>query len=192
VHVRDATPTDASVLVSFWADPTSRAGETQGNPQAEAEASAALARIAAEPDERLLVGLVDDSVVGAMHLRRGPLSPIHSGTAIHTSYLNVLEPWRRHGVGRALVEAAVSWAEEKDTTHVLAASMSNSREANRFMARLGLAPIASVRAAPVQLLRAKLPGEAGALARISPRSHHQLSQVLANRRLQRRSQNRTK
>ena len=186
VRVRDAEPADAAALVSIWADFSKRTpGELQVTP--EAEASTALARIAADPDERLLVGVLDDGVVGAMHLRRTAVSPIHTETAIHTSHLHVLESSRRRGVGRALLEAAVSWAEEKDTAYILAASATNSREANRFMARLGLGQVAVVRGATVPALRVKLPGEAAAVAQIGTRADHNLGQVLAHRRSQRRA-----
>ncbi len=186
VHVRDARPADAAALLRIWTEASQRAVELQPTAKADAEASSALARIAAEPDERLVVGLVDDDVVGAMHLRRAPVSPIHSETAIHASFLHVLDQWRRRGVGRALLEAAVSWAEEKDTTHVLAASTTSSRDTNRFMARLGLGPVAIIRGAPVHVLRAKLPREVPAGSRGGTRSHPQLSRVLAHRRSQRR------
>ena len=53
--------------------------------------AASVARIAADPDERLLVALIDDQVVGAMHLTRGPLSPIHGETAVYVMHLQVLE-----------------------------------------------------------------------------------------------------
>ncbi len=186
VHVRDAGPADAEALVAIWADFSKRApGEPELSPETETEA--ALARIAAESDERLVVGIVEDRIVGAMYMRRAAISPIHSGTAIHTSHLHVLDAWRRHGVGRALLEAAVSWAEEKDTGHVLAASATSSREANRFMARLGLGQIAVIRGATVPALRAKLPAESAAVARIGTRSQHNLSQVLAQRRSLRRA-----
>ena len=57
-----------------------------------------------------------------MHLSRAPLSPLHTDTAIYVLHLQVIESARRHGVGRALMEATVTWAEEKDTSHVVAAA----------------------------------------------------------------------
>ena len=189
VHVRDATPEDADALLAIWADFSKRTF-TEKLPLAppEVEAASAVARIAASPDERLLVGSIDDDVVGLCHLIRGSLSPIHAETAVYVSHLHVLSNARRHGVGRALLEAAVTWAEEKDTTHVLAAASAQSRDANRFMARLGLAQIAVVRGATVSALRAKLPVEPPAAARCDARTHRSVGQVLVQRRLQRRAQ----
>lgn len=187
VQVRDAGPADAAALVAIWADFSNRiTGEPEIAP--EAETATALARIAAEPDERLLVGMVEDRVVGAMHLRRAAVSPIHTETAVHTSHLHVLDRWRRRGVGRALLEAAVSWAEEKDTGHILAASAVSSRDANRFMARLGLGQIAVIRGSTVASLRAKLPVEPPAAARVGRHSQRNVGQVLAHRRSLRRAQ----
>lgn len=147
-----------------------------------------MARIAADPDQRLLVGVLDDEVVGAAHLLRAPVSPIHTDTAIHVTHLHVLLGHRRHGVGKALLEAAVSWAEEKDTKHLLAAASVHSRDANRFMARLGLTQLAVVRGATVSALRSKLPVEPPAGAMVSSRNQRSVGQVLAQRRLQRRAQ----
>lgn len=180
-------PADATALVAVWEDfsPHAAVDLQSDAAEADAEAAAALAQIAAEPDQRLLVGLIDDRIVGAMYLRRAPVSPIHAEMAVHTSHLHVVDRWRRYGVGRALVEAAVSWAEEKDTGHVLAVSAVSSRDANRFMARLGLAPIAVVRGAPVQVLRGKFPREA-VVSRSGTRAQQNLNQVLARRRSERR------
>lgn len=191
VQVRDAVPEDADALVQIWSD-TRRTGAERVPERSEgrspvAEAASAVARIAADPDERLIVGVVDGAVVGATHLVRARLSPIHSETAIQLAHLHVLDGHRRHGVGRALVEAAVTWAEEKDTTHVLAAASAHSRDANRFMARLGLTQIATVRGASVGAIRARLPVEPPAGAMATSRNHRTVGQVLAQRRLQRRS-----
>ena len=60
---------------------------------------------------------------------------------MHTSFLLVLPEFRRHGVGHALLEAAVSWAEEKDIDQVTAITDGN-RDTNRFFARLGLVTFA--------------------------------------------------
>ena len=193
VHVRDATPDDAAALVRIWSGfgdrPAERtAVDTEG--PALREATSSVARIAADPDERLLVALNDDQVVGATHHARGPRSPLHVETAVYVMHLHVLEDHRRHGVGRALLEATVTWAEEKDTSHVVVAAAVASRDANRFMARLGLAQIAVVRGATVPALRAKLPLEPPAAARVGSRHHRNVGQVLVQRRSIRRARTR--
>lgn len=189
VQVRDAVPGDARALMAVWSD-FRRTSLERGLEEAEAESEAAcaLARIAANPEERLIVGTIDEEVVGAAHLIRATLSPIHTEAAIHVSHLQVLGGHRRHGVGKALIEAAVTWAEEKDTSHLLVAASIHSRDSNRFMARLGLAQIVTVRGATIPALRAKLPVEPPAGAMVSSRNHRSVGQVLAQRRLQRRAQ----
>jgi GNAT superfamily N-acetyltransferase len=189
VQVRNASPDDAEALVEIWG--TGRHTGQEGAPPVLHEAVAAVARIAADPDQRLLVALLDDRVAGAAHLSRGSLTPIHEDAAVFVNHLQVLDRCRRHGVGRALMEAAVTWAEEKGTPHVVAAAAVSSRDSNRFMARLGLGQIAVVRGASVASLRAKLPVEPPAAARVSTRNHRSVGQVLVQRRSLRRSQART-
>jgi GNAT superfamily N-acetyltransferase len=185
VHVRDATPDDEKALVGVWSmDDRSR----EDDAQAHQDAADSLARIAADPDQRLLVGMLDGEVAGAVQLARTTLTPIHAESAIYVLHLHVLEEHRRHGVGHALLEATLSWAEEKDSSHVVAAVSASSRDANRFMARLGLSPVAMVRGATVAALRAKLPGEAPAAARRGARSQRAVGQVLAQRRSRRRAE----
>ncbi|HSE71978.1 MAG TPA: GNAT family N-acetyltransferase [Nocardioidaceae bacterium] len=191
VHVRDATPGDAESLLSLWSEFARRGHAERFAADAQlAEAAAAVARISVDPDQRLVVGVIEGKVVAAAHLVRTSLSPIHGDAAIQISHLQVEEAYRRNGVGKALIEATVSWAEEKDTTHILATANVHSRDANRFMARLGLAQVAIVRAATVASLRAKLPVEPPACAKVSGRSHRSVGQVLAQRRNQRRAQSR--
>lgn len=184
VNVRDAEPGDVDQLRELLASVPTRAGEDVRP----AEAAAAVAAIAVDPDQRLLVAEADRQVVGVVHLVRAPLSPLQSGTAVHVLHLHVLDELRRHGVGRALMEATLSWAEEKESSHVLAAASVGSRDANRFMARLGLGQVAVMRAATVATLRAKMPVEPPAAARVGPRNHRSVGQVLAQRRSLRRAQ----
>ncbi len=184
VHLRDAVPADVDDLVEVW---SGRSDVRAVLPPVRPEALASVARIAADPDQRLLVASIDDRVAGAVHLVRAPLSPVHSDSAIYVLHLQVIEAFRRHGVGRALMEGAVTWAEEKGTSHVLAAATATSRDANRFMARLGLGQVAVIRGASVVALRAKLPPEPPAVARVGARTHRSVGQVLVQRRSQRRS-----
>lgn len=187
VHLRDAAPDDADALVAVWGGLGARTPDDDTTPQALGEAATSLARIAADPDQRLLIAHIDATVTGAVHLMRAPLSPLHSDTAIYVLHLQVVDEFRRHGVGRALIEATLTWAEEKDTTHVVAAASATSRDANRFMARLGLSQIAVVRGSTVASLRARLPVEPPAAARVGTKSHRSVGQVLARRRSMRRA-----
>jgi GNAT superfamily N-acetyltransferase len=187
VHVRDASSDDVASLVEVWGT-SGRGTDHEGSPPDLQRAAESVERIAAAPDQRLLVGCIDDRVAGAVHLTRGPLTPIHGDTAVYVGHLQVMDSFRRHGVGRALIEAAVTWAEEENTPHVLAAAAVTSRDANRFMARLGFAQLAVIRGATVAALRAKMPVEPPAVARLGTRSHRSVGQVLVQRRSLRRSQ----
>ncbi|QLQ10476.1 MAG: GNAT family N-acetyltransferase [Nocardioidaceae bacterium] len=93
----------------------------------------------------------------------------------------------RLGAGRALVDAAVTWAEECGAATVMALAGAGDRDANRYFARLGFAAVATVRAAPVSLLRAtSFPVEPPVYARTGRRSSRLAGSVLAQRRRQRR------
>lgn len=188
VYVRDAEPGDVETLRELLASGSTRAGMDETRP---AEAAASVAGIALDPDQRLVVAESDGRVAGVAHLVRAPLSPLQSGTAVHVLHLHVRTELRRHGVGRALMEATLAWAEEKESSHVLVAATVTDRDANRFMARLGLAQVAVMRVATVATLRAKMPVEPPAAARVGARSHRSVGQVLAQRRSQRRAQAKT-
>jgi GNAT superfamily N-acetyltransferase len=176
--IRDAVPEDVADLVELWA----LAGHGANHqPSLADEPSRALAHLSADPEERLLVGVADDHVVAALHLRRGPISPIHLEQVVHSSFLLVLPAYRRHGYAHALLEAAVEWAAEKDISHVTAITSSNSRDTNRFLARLGLGTLATVRIAPTATLRKKL-------GPVPTAGSRHVGQVLAQRRKMRRHQ----
>jgi GNAT superfamily N-acetyltransferase len=197
VQIRDAVPDDAAALIGLWggtgmvARPQEREVAHEGPTDASLrDAASAIARIAADPDQRLLVAQIDDRLAGAVHLSRGAFSPVHDESAVYVMHLQVVEEFRRHGVGHALMETTVTWAEEKDTSHVMAAASVGSRDANRFMARLGLAQVAVVRGATTAALRAKLPVEPPVAARVGTRTHRSVGAVLAQRRSMRRAQTR--
>ncbi|MGH3366703.1 MAG: GNAT family N-acetyltransferase [Nocardioidaceae bacterium] len=154
IQVRDAVPADAGALVGFWRDTP----EAQPLPPAPDVASAerAIGHLALDSEQRLLVAVVDGQVVGTSHLARTPLSPIHEEPAVRVSYLFVREGHRRRGVGRALLGAATAWADEKQTAHLMTNVPTTSRDGNRFLARLGMASITTVRAIRVCALQERL------------------------------------
>ena len=180
VALRSALPSDAPVLAELWADVLRRADH--------ADRVADLVKvieIAAEsPVERLVVAEYDGEVAGAVHLRSTTMSPINLEPLVQAISPHVLPQFRRRGVGRALMDAAVTYAEELGISYVATAAASGSRDANRFMARLALGPQATLRVAATHLVRAKLTAQRPSVTGSGGRH---LTQVLAARRSMRRS-----
>lgn len=175
VTLRDATVEDAGVLVEVWQDALRRV--------AAGEQEADLVHVIQRLDpalERLVVADYDGTVVGAIYLRATTVSPVNLEPLVQAVSPHVLPAFRRRGVGRALMEAAATFAEERGIGHVGAGAVSVSRDANRFLARLGLGPQAVLRAAPTATLRGRLDA-----LKPAPGRARQISQVLAARRSQR-------
>src|SRR5262249_17218918 len=76
---------------------------------------------------------------------------------------------RRRGAGRALLVAAVDYADDYGYDQIVVGVGPNSREANRYYARLGFVPMVTQRLASVAVLRRSLGlPEPAAEVRIGP------------------------
>lgn len=173
---RIATREDAPVLAELWCDVLRRADRSEQVADLELVIKAA----AASPEQRVVVVEFDGQVAGAVFLRLTTMSPINLEPCVQAIQPRVFDHLRRHGVGRTLMDAATSFAEENGVLHVTTAIPATSRDSNRFMARLGLAPVATVRAVPTSLARSRITPPAVGGGRSVPR-------VLAARRSQRRA-----
>jgi GNAT superfamily N-acetyltransferase len=185
VFVRDATPADAAALQSIWLDFAAEHERSHRDHASLEQIERSVLRLETDPSERLVVATVAGEAVGVAHLRRAPVSPLHEDDAVHVGYLHVLSGFRRRGVGCRLLEAAADWADEKDAKHVVASVAAAARDANRFLARLGLGQVAVVRASTVTNLRSKLGGSVA-----GPKSRTVATNIVAARRLRRRSRSR--
>lgn len=177
--VRPARSADADRLVEVW-DGALRDGERT---QRLADVHATIAEAEADPACRILVAESEGEVIGAVYLRLAEITPLNRDLCVQVISPHVRPGFRRRGVGHALMEAAVQFAEESGVGHLATAAETTSRDANRFLARLGLGPSATFRIAPVAVVRTKLTG-----GRVGGRTAQrgQLSQVLAARRSLRR------
>jgi N-acetylglutamate synthase-like GNAT family acetyltransferase len=117
------------------------------------------AAVISDPHQRLLVAEDGAGLAGMVLCSIGTSSTLATAPAVVLSHLTVAANSRRGGVGRVLVAAATQWAEECDVDHVRVAVYASSREANRFFARLGFAPVSVNRVAPVAGLRRILGAE---------------------------------
>ena len=181
IVLRAAVAADAEVLVTLWDTALRKVDRAQQL----ADVRQVIDRVSAMPEERIVVAEVDDRVVGAVHLRATTMTPINLEPVVQAISPHVLPDCRRHGVGTALIGAAVAFAEELGIGHVGTAVESGARDSNRFMARLALGPAATLRLAPTMLVKSRLgTTRQSVIGRVGGRP---LTQVLAARRSMRRT-----
>jgi GNAT superfamily N-acetyltransferase len=190
VTVRDASARDAAALSSLWGELLVRPGSDAAGLTSEISVAQAVARQGEGSDMRILVADAEGEVAGCVFLRVGVVSPVHDDHAVHVSHLQVDSRFSRQEVGTGLLEAALTWAEQKGIGTLLAATGGNDRETNRFMARLGLGQVAVLRGSSVAALRARLPHDPKTGLRGASRNGRNVGQVVAMRRSQRRARNR--
>lgn len=108
--------------------------------------------------DRVLLIAADESgaVAGMLAARNDEIGAIDLTAVLHITHLMVAPGQRRRGIGRALLAAAVHLADEAGTEHVLATAAAGSREGNRYLARIGFAPLVVHRIAPTNVLRRSL------------------------------------
>ena len=170
VRVRPASGDDVPALVELIASLDTTAGIFGGKPLTDprpAHLEQRLTEILAEPDRVLLVA-VDDAglIAGLLAARRDAFGAIDLTPVLHLTHLVVLPAFRRRGIGRQLLASAVQLADESGIEHLLATSAAGSRDGNRYLARLGFAPLVLQRIAPTSVLRRTLglTGIAGRMA----------------------------
>jgi len=175
VEVRSADVVDVDLLLSLAAAARAEAGQeprADHGPQ-RPRVLAALQR----PDVDVLVAEVGHEPVGVLVLRRGELLPLSGTDAVHVEQIYVHPEWRGRGAARALLLVAASLGEQAGVEKLACSAPSTDREAARFLARLGFAPLVSQRVVPIASLVRRLTGESPSLRRRSA-----IDQLLARRR----------
>ncbi|GAA4720892.1 GNAT family N-acetyltransferase [Nocardioides conyzicola] len=180
VSLRSVSPNDASHLAEVWNDVIRRVG-----PEDQAlDMESVIAEVLASDCQRIVVAEYDGTFAGAVHLEHTTMSAINREPVVRALSPHVLAPYRRHGIGTALMDSAVTWAEELGVAHVATAAVAGSRDANRFMARIALGPYAVLRVATTHAVRSRLSAHRRP---VSAGNGRQLTQVLAARRSLRKS-----
>lgn len=191
VRVRPAEPADVDSLVSLISSIDTKAGVFSGRPLIDAgvaHLAARLGEILAEQTRTLLVAADDQTgeLVGLLVTRMDEIGAIDLTPAVHVTHLIVAPDYRRRGIGRALLAAVVHLADERGVDRVLATAASGSREANRYLSRLGFAPLVVHRVASTAALRRSLGisdvSERIALLRRARLARSQRSTAVARRR----------
>lgn len=113
-----------------------------------------------DPERHLVVVVGEDELVLGMALFTvASANALLDLPAVHMSHAVVADRHKRRGAGKALVQAATSFAEQRGLEQLVVSVSPGSRDANRFFARLGFAPLAVRRVAPVAVVRRRLATE---------------------------------
>lgn len=183
VTLRSADADDVKFLTELWTDSLRRADVRDQL----ADLEAIVKEAATSPERRLVVAEYDGQRAGAVLLCVSTVSALNLEQSLQVLAPTVVAAFRRHGIGYALMDSAVSFAEELAIATLATAVAPGARESNRFMARLALGPLATVRLAPTSAVRARLSAQRPSLA-TSSGSGRQLTKVLAARRSMKRSE----
>jgi predicted N-acetyltransferase YhbS len=175
VTVRAAAPGDVPALRAVWDDVLRRADDRDKARDVER----ILDEVADDERREIVVAEYDGQVVGAVYLQATTLTPLNLEPSVLALSPHVLDGFRRKGVGTALMDAAVRFAEQRGIGHLATAAVSDSRDGNRFMARLSLVPQAVLRVSTTQGVRGRLSSRRSAHPRSSSRH---IDRVIAARR----------
>jgi len=160
IRVRPAELADVPELVRLVEatdEPLSAPGARQIQAETVAHLPDRFAAILASDDKCVLVA-VDElgNIVGMVLVSEGGVGAVTAVPAVHISNLLVARKYRRRGIGRALLAATVRLADHRGIEHIVASVVAGSRDANRYLARLGFAPLVVRRLATTTTLRRSL------------------------------------
>lgn len=163
-RIRPAEPADVDDLVTLIDSIDTSSGVFSGRPleQDSHRVGERLHEMIESGERELLVAVDDQSqaTVGLLVAKLDEIGAIDVTAALHVTHLMVTPKFRRRGIGRALLAAAVHLAEARGVDRVLATVGAGSREANRYLARIGFAPLVMHRLASTATLRRSLGVEA--------------------------------
>jgi ribosomal protein S18 acetylase RimI-like enzyme len=161
VITRRATVADVPALVSLWTelrDMGARA-ERAVNPISTPDIAVRLAEVIAGERTHVVLACRSGEPAGMAVCRVVHPDPLSDSRVLQVSHVVVARQHRRRGVGHALLAAAVEIADAEQLEHVGVEVYPSVREASRFYARLGFAPVTVQRVAPLSVLRRRLGGE---------------------------------
>jgi GNAT superfamily N-acetyltransferase len=158
VLTRTATQDDLPVLLALWEELRAVGGRAERavNPSTAVDVRGRLLELLIDPSCRIVLACSDDVAAGMAIMRVARPDPLSESEIVYIPHLVVSRTSRHQGVGHALITAAVDYAATLHLDHVAVSVYPSLRDTNRFYARLGFAPAAVQRIAPVSVLRRRL------------------------------------
>ena len=158
VTTRIASIADVPALTALWKELGQVGGRAERaiNPATIQDIGERLAATIAAPDCRVVLACTGGDPVGMAVLRSMRPDPMSENRVVQLMHVIVAGGHRRRGVGHALVAAAAEFADERAIEHLTAGVYPSLRDASRFYARLGFAPMLVQRVAGVAAVRRRL------------------------------------
>jgi ribosomal protein S18 acetylase RimI-like enzyme len=163
VYTRVATTDDLPVLLDLWDELRQVGGRAERavNPVTAVDVRERMLAVLTDPECRIALACDGDTPAGMVVLRVTGPDPLSEALLAHIVHLVVSRGSRHRGVGHALLAAAADFAAERHLDHVAASVYPSLRDASRFFARMGFAPVAVRRVAPLAVLRRRLGTDGG-------------------------------
>ena len=168
VSTRRATVDDIPVLVELWQELRQLGGRAERaiNPVAIADIDVRLKEALVAEECHIVMACADKEPAGMAIFRSIRPDPLSDSRVLQLTHLIVTPGKRRRGVGRALLTAGADIADSLALEHVGVGVYPSLRDASRFYARLGFAPVVVQRIAPIGVLRRRLSGADNPVARV--------------------------
>jgi GNAT superfamily N-acetyltransferase len=163
-----ATTDDIPVLVALWHELRQLGGRAERamNPVAIPDIAMRLRQAIVDESCHVVLASADGEPAGMAIYRPIRPDPLSDSLVLQMTHVIVATGKRRRGVGRALLAAGADIADSLAVEHVGVGIYPSLRDASRFYARLGFAPVLVQRIAPVGVLRRRLGGTDGTVARV--------------------------
>lgn len=168
VTTRLATVDDIPALAGLWHELRQLGGRAERamNPVAIPDVDVRLRDAILADDCHVVLACADGEPAGMAIYRPICPDPLSDSRVLQITHVIVTPGKRRRGVGRALLTAGADIADSLQVEHVGVGVYPSLRDASRFYARLGFAPVLVQRIAPVGVLRRRLGGADTTVARV--------------------------
>jgi GNAT superfamily N-acetyltransferase len=158
VHTRTATPADLPAMLALWDELREVGGRAERalNPLVTSDVRERLLEVLVDPMYRVVLACSDEAPAGMAVMGVVRPDPLSEAELIQVSHVVVSRLNRHRGIGHALLAAAAEFAAERHVDHLSVNVYPSLRDASRFYARLGFAPLVVRRIAPASILRRRL------------------------------------